>query len=270
MRYKLLAADMDGTLLNDARELTARTKDAIRRYAAAGGIFVPASGRPMCAMGLVAELLDSYTPFIVYNGAMAVTRLSNEVLFSITLSANVVPEIYEAGCERGLPVALWSRERLYINRDCEELRNYQQATNTRAELVGSPAALDALAKNGVTKVLWIDEPASIAGYQPEYRARFGGTVNCHGTRPEMFEFVDASASKALALRKVCERLGVPRDETVAVGDGYNDVPMLEYAGLGVAMENACDEAKRACARVTASNNDDGVAVLIDKLLTNSI
>jgi Cof subfamily protein (haloacid dehalogenase superfamily) len=268
MDYRLLAADMDGTLLNDNYELSPRTQAALRAWMASGRYFIPSTGRPLCAMDTVNAVFDddTDTPFIVYNGAMAVLRKSGKVLFSITIAPGLVPEIFRLGNERDLPVAIWCREKLYANKDCDPIRFYQEATNASAKFIDSPGEIEELAALGVTKILWMDYPEKVLIHQKDMQAHFGAKINCHATRPELFEFVSPDASKAAALEKISAYLNVPREKMAAVGDGYNDLSMLKYAGLSIAMGNAPEDIKKICGHVTLTNNEDGAAVWIERQL----
>ena len=266
MKYRLLAADMDGTLLNDNYELSQRTQAAMLKWVETGLYFIPSTGRPLCAMESVSSLFSEDMPFIVYNGAMGIMHRSKEVLFSIDLDPNLVPEIYRLGGERNLPVALWCRERLYANQNCDPIQFYEEATNAPAKIIDNLDEINALALLGVTKILWMDYPENILIHQRDMQAHFGDTVNCHATRPELFEFVAPAASKATALAKIGAKLGIARDKIIAVGDGYNDLSMLEYAGFSIAMGNAPDDIKKVCNHVTLTNNEDGVAVWIEEAL----
>ena len=267
MDYRLLAADMDGTLLNDDYAMSQATRAAIVKWKETGRYFVPSTGRPLCAMGGMMALFEKDMPFIVYNGAMAVMHRSKEVLFSITIAPALVPEIIKLGEERALPIAIWSQERLYANKDCEAIRSYQEATNLSAKIIKGEQEIYKLAEQGVTKILWMDHPEGVMRHQADMQAHFAGRINCHATRPELFEFVDPSASKALALEKIGRLLGVSREEMVAVGDGYNDLSMLNYAGFSIAMGNAPEDIQKQCDHVTLNNNDDGVALWIEDYLS---
>jgi hypothetical protein len=117
-------------------------------------------------------------------------------------------------------------------------------------------------------MLWIDYPERVKIHHADMQAHFKDRVNCHPSKPELFEFVETSASKALALEKVGNLLGFKREETAAVGDGYNDFSMLKYAGFSIAMGNAPQDIKDECDYVTLTNNEDGVAAWIEsRLLT---
>ena len=266
MKYKLLAADMDGTLLNDNRELTPRTVAALRKMVEAGIWFVPSTGRPLSRMGMISSLFDEDMPFILYNGAMVAMHLSGEVLHSVSLSPDTAKEVYQLGQERDLSIALWQNEKLYFNRDCPFTRQYGELHGSNPNLISEKSDLESLAQQGITKILWIDHPSRIINFFKEMAAHFGDSLNCHPSRPEFLEFVHAAASKAAAMEVIGARLGVSQAEMVAIGDGYNDLSMLQYAGFSVAMGNAPGEIKAVCNHVTCSNNEDGVAVFIEKHL----
>ena len=265
MKYRLLASDMDYTLLRDDYTISPRTQEAIHKWIAKGLYFVPNTGRPLCAMNEISALFDDDMPFIVYNGAMGVMHRSKEVLFSITLPPALVPEIYQLGNEQNIPVLIWSQEHLYTNSNNQYTRLYEEATNAPAKLIKSLGEVDELAAQGVTKILWMDYPENILRHQNNMHIHFGERVNCHASRPEMLEFVDQTASKATALEKIGTLLGVFREEMAAVGDGYNDLSMLKYAGYSIAMGNAPDEIKKVCDHVTLTNNEDGVAVWMEEV-----
>ncbi|MCL2487882.1 MAG: Cof-type HAD-IIB family hydrolase [Oscillospiraceae bacterium] len=266
MPYKLLAVDMDGTLLNSASELTERTKIAIRAAINRGILFVPATGRPMLGMGFLNELLDDDLPFIVYNGARVVTGKTEKVLFSKSLDFRFAKDIYALGVSRNIPVVIWRDERLFVSRDCAEIQKYRGISDAKMEIIGDIAMLS---DQAVTKMIWILPQEQAGAYQDEMNAYFNGHVNCHTSRPYLLEFVDTEASKGRALEEIGKIYGIDAKEMIAVGDSYNDLSMLEYAGLGVAMGNAPDDIQAVCQYVAPSNDEDGVAEVVEKFIVYS-
>ncbi|MCL1986668.1 MAG: Cof-type HAD-IIB family hydrolase [Firmicutes bacterium] len=264
---KILAADMDGTLLRDDMTVSERTQAAIKAWIADGRYFVPATGRPLLAMDMVTNFLEEDMPFIVYNGAAAIMHRSQRELFArFTLDPAVVPEICAMGKERDVRVLLWANEKLYATENNKYIQYYENATNAKSERLWDEEDIRAVAAEGVTKILWMDYPEQVLVHQQEMPRHFGGRVNCHVTRPELFEFVAPGATKGIALGKVAESLGVAHSETAAVGDSYNDVAMLEYAAVAIAMGNSRQEIKDICNEVTLGNNEDGVADWIEREL----
>lgn len=250
---------MDGTLLNDESKLTERTKRAVRAAVSAGILFVTATGRPMCASEEVNALFDDDLPFITFNGAAVVMGKSKKILFSSFLGADHVKEIYRLGIEYNVPVIVWSNETLWVSRDGEDVREYQKISAVPVNIIKD---IEDIAN--VSKMLWIDEPQKITLYQREMGGYFKGRVNCHPSRPEFLEFVSENTSKGAALCEIGKIYGIDKSEMIAAGDGYNDLSMLEYAGLGIAMQNAPEDVKAVCKYVAPSNNGDGVAKVIEK------
>jgi hydroxymethylpyrimidine pyrophosphatase-like HAD family hydrolase len=147
MKYKLLAADMDGTLLNDESKLTERTKAAVRAAVSAGVLFVTATGRPMCASEEVNALFCDDLPFITFNGAAAVMGKSKKVLFSSFLEAGYVKEIYKLGTEYNVPVIVSSNETLWVSRDGEDVREYQKISAVPVNIVKDIEELEQVIKH---------------------------------------------------------------------------------------------------------------------------
>ena len=262
-KYKMIAADMDGTLLNDESVLTPRTKAAIIKVVESGLLFVAASGRSMRGLEMVNELFEKDMPFISFNGATVLMGKSRKVLSSKYLSFNLANEVYDIGMSREIPMILWSDSHLWASRDCKITRKYREGYGVDMKIISNMADLK---DEGIFKMFWIDSKENIQHFQIEMKAHFGEKVNCHSSRPIFLEFVSPEASKGDAMVEVGKKFGIDRSEMIAVGDGYNDISMLSYAGLGVAMGNAPDDVKAVCGHVTLSNNADGAAVVMEEYL----
>jgi len=267
MKYKLIAADMDGTLLNDNLIITERAKSAIISAVEAGVMFIAATGRPMCALEKnINAFFTEDMPFIIFNGAAVMTCKSKKIMFSSPLQTDCVKQIYDLGLNRNvLAVVMWVGEELWVSRDCVAVREYQKLSGRELNIIHD---IEGFGSSGVSKMMWLDEPENIRGYHKEIKGyfNFNGNIDCYPTRPELFEFVNSAASKGAALCEIGRIYGIDKSEMIAVGDNYNDLSMLEYAGLGVAMENSPDDIKAVCQYVTLSNNDDGVAAVIEKFV----
>jgi len=263
LTYRLLAADMDGTLLNGDSIITQRTREALLKAIEKGVLFVPSTGRPMGGMSAVLTAFDFDMPMILFNGAMAVTTKTDRVLFSQGLDFSCAETIFAQGISRGYSVVAWAGERLFVSCEDEEIMQYQRKTGAELHVVADARPMRPY---GVTKMLWIIPPEDGPRCQAEMNALLSGKVNCHTSCPHLMEFVDAKASKGIALAEVGKAYGIAQKEMIAVGDGYNDVSMLEYAGLGVAMGNAPEDIKALCQDVTLSNDEDGVAAVIEKYI----
>jgi len=266
MKYKLIAADMDGTLVNDKSELTERTKQAILKAVAAGILFVTATGRPFSNVQNVKELLDKDMPFIVFNGAAAYMGKSEKLLFERFLDFDLAEEAFNIGQKKGIAQIVWTGPRLWGNRRCDETVRYESfSKNITMSIVTDLAAIKDEVR-GFSKVLWIDDPAKIKELSIEMRTHFGRRLQCVSSMSNFLEFISNDAGKGTALAEISKLYGINKSEMIAIGDGQNDIGMLEYAGFSIAVDNASDEVKAVCDYITLSNNDDGVAEVIEKYI----
>jgi len=268
MKYKLIATDMDGTLVNDKSELTDRTKEAIIKAVEAGVYFVTATGRPFSNVQGVNDLFkDRYDmPFIVFNGAAANMGQSGKLLFERFLDFELAKEAFDMGQELGIAQILWTGPRLWANRECKETKQYHSVCKGLDMTITTDLAAIKDEVEGISKVLWIDDPVYIKNISIKMREHFGERLRCVSSMSHFLEFVSIEAGKGSALAEIGRIFNIDKSEMIAVGDSYNDLCMIEYAGFGVAVENAPDDIKNKCDYITLSNNNDGVAEVIDKML----
>ncbi len=263
MAYKLMAVDIDGTLLDSRDRLTEVTKKAIRLGVENGLIFTISSGRPIQGIEHLNEQLNLDLPFITYNGAMVVMGKSRKILYEQKMAADDVKSIFSLGERYNTSIILWSNNTLYANRIDARTTKYSEGFRVEPVIIRDP---EEIAQKGVTKMLWYDEIELIDRYEKEVGQFLGDNINYHTSKPIYLEFVDKRASKAIAMERLGEHYGIKREEMIAVGDGANDLSMIEYAGLGVAMANAKDEVKAKADYITLSNDEDGVANVIYKFV----
>jgi len=202
-------------------------------------------------------------PFITYNGAVVVMGKSKKRLLERKLAPELCREAVSLGLETDAGVFAWVNDELYTFGEREHNDIYRRIAKFEPTLVTD---MDSILQNGADKALWSGPAEVIGALQTQMRAHFGARLNCHTSSPMLLEFVDPDASKAKAMEILGEHYGIERGEMAAIGDGYNDVSMLEYAGLGIAMANAPDEVKNMADRVTLSNDEDGVANAIYKFI----
>ena len=186
-------------------------------------------------------------PFITYNGAMVVMGKSGKILYEQRLSFEDSRDIIELGKKYNTAQMIWVNNGLFVTIMDERADKYKRIGRVEPVLAEDT---DELIKNGTTKVLWYDEVENIEKYQSEAGKVLKDTVVYHTSQPYFLEFVHKNASKAIAMEKLGEYFGIARSEMIAVGDGFNDLSMIEYAGLGVAMSNAPVELKEKADYVT--------------------
>ncbi|MBR1628971.1 MAG: HAD family phosphatase [Lachnospiraceae bacterium] len=272
---KTILLDIDGTLTNDEKVITPKTKKALLAAQEKGVRLALASGRPDMGLFKWAKELEMDTHhgiFVCYNGARVVDCESGEELFSQSLSKeearavlthlkqfDITPIIARGeymhttnvfGCTidyKGAPfnvVEYESRGNNYILCEHKDL----------AEWIDFP----------VEKILTAASPAYLRANYEEMQRPFADSLSCMFTGDFYFEYTAQGVNKAKAIDAAYTKLGITKDEMIAFGDAENDLPMLEFVGCGVAMGNAVDVVKEAADEVTLDNNSDGIAVSLEK------
>ncbi len=271
MKYRLLALDLDGTLLNEEFSISPRNRAAIRS-AVQHGIYVTlATGRMFRSTLPYARTLGIDLPLLTYHGALIKKSLGGEVLRHRSIPFELARELLERGEAQGFHVNLYLDDYLYVREENEHSAYYQSIAAIPLREVGSLSAF--LKKQGVepTKLTIIDmQPARLDDLQEKLRRDFSPELSLLQSRPHFLEVTHREATKGQALQFLSARQQIPRAAVAAVGDSYNDVDMLQFAGLGVAVANAPEEVKKAADRVARANTEDGVAEFIEEYLLKGI
>lgn len=258
MGYKLIALDVDDTLLNDDMVLTPRTATALKRAAEKGILIVPTTGRLKWGIVSIQEELGILGPSISCGGALVYSAAYQE-LASCFLEPDDTQAILTLAHEIGIHAQVYGEDCFYYERDNPFAQAYHKAYGLPGQVVPD------LYRHRIhtPKVLLSDTVERITSLQLLFLERLPHLTPLRSKR-NFLEFTHPDASKGGALAALAERYGIPREDVMAVGDGQIDISMLRYAGLGVAVENALDEVKAIAQVVTASNNEDGVALAIEK------
>lgn len=276
LKYRVAAIDLDGTLLTTKKQISEKNKKAINAYMESGGTVIVSTGRSFTgAKAFIGELKPN-GPVITNNGAILVDYTQEKILFEQGLSRDDAEKILRLGEDKDVDIIIWCRFKLYANRIDERTLDYGrrfgaiQPVEAGTDYAGvlSEDRFDRkygyLLDKGITKILWYtDEKKSKELGKIITDGMFDSVTVCN-SEPMFLEFFNKKVSKAIVLEKVCEELGFTRDDIIAMGDGENDISMLRFAGLGVAMINANDVTKLIADRVSESDNDnDGVAEILD-------
>ena len=259
MNYRILASDMDGTILRDDKTISEETKEALRAFREAGGYLIVSSGRPYPALTGYLKDLEPNAPMVTYNGAKIVDPVDGHAFFEENMLEDDAVRIMEEGEKRGHTVIVWTDDILYGSELNKNMEIYVYGTDTVPLKYESR---DFFRGRSVTKIILNDDPAKIAVTMKDM-----GAIGLAGTTwatsgPEYLEFYSSKVSKALSVDRVATMLGLSREDVCAVGDGRNDLEMIKYAALGVAMQNAPEDVRTRADFVTDSNESDGVAKLI--------
>ncbi|HPU00378.1 MAG: HAD family phosphatase [Firmicutes bacterium] len=266
MPYRLLAIDLDETLLDEHSRISLRNKRAIREAVKRGVIITISTGRMyLTSIPYVRELaLNTDWPMINYQGALIKTTESGEVLYHRPLANNLAVAAIAAAEELGQEVCAYVDERLYLNRENRYSQYYREKYNISVEVV-SPLHLF-LEQQGwnPTKITVFSWDGKFSKIKEALEPCCRNKLNMVVPYPYFLEFTDREATKGQALQRLARELGIRREEIIAFGDGHNDLDMIQYAGLGVAVANAVPELLEAADIVTAANTEDGVARVIEE------
>jgi Cof subfamily protein (haloacid dehalogenase superfamily) len=143
----------------------------------------------------------------------------------------------------------------------EHTERYSKLSGSERHLFDANS-VKSLAETGILKIIWMDKPESIAEHQKYSADNFVGGTRAVVSSPHLLEFMNEAPSKSAGIKIIADYYGINSAEIIAMGDNYNDIDMLKYAGLGVAMGNAPEEVKQAADFVTLSNEEDGVAAAL--------
>lgn len=268
MNYKMIVLDLDGTLTNRDKVITDKTRQALMEAQKRGKKVVLASGRPTYGVVPLAEELElgKYSGCILsFNGGIIMDCRTGEVLFQKKLPAEANRKIIGLAQEERVSSILTYQDGLIItdNEECPYVKIEAGINHLKVRQVGSMADY---VDFSVPKFLMCDDGDYLALTEARVKAALGRDFSVYRSEPFFLEILPKGIDKAQSLSQLLKVLGIEREEMIACGDGYNDISMIQYAGLGVAMENAVLPVRKAADYVTLSNNDDGVAHVVEKFL----
>ena len=260
MQVKLIAFDIDDTLLNRKKEITPLTKSALLRAQGNGVRLVVASGRLPYA-----EALDIFSHggyYMGFNGG-AVTNARDELIGKACLDRKYIQPVYDILRPYDVCTMVHRGDSIFSD------TKTNQYTQLEIDAVGLPVTpvddLPAFIDWEIPKFLIGGEPDVLKGLEQELLRALGDEVDIYLSAPWFLEVMPKGVNKGTGLQMICDDAGVDIGETIAFGDSYNDVFMLKTAGFGVAMGNAEDAVKEAADMVTEDCDEDGIAVALKVL-----
>ena len=274
MKKRLLFLDLDGTLLNDAKEITPGNREALERTLQRGHGVIITTGRPLKSALAQARRLGLDKPgcyTIAYNGAKVYDWDKQETIFSRTHEIPPVFRVFDKANEMGEHIQTYDALDVLVEPRCDDdaVRRYCQQVgmtfrvidDIRKDLKENPVkclVINYEKKDGLLKMQdWIREN------MPE--------MDCFFSCEQFLEVVPKGMNKGEAVKMLCKKLNVEIENAVACGDAANDLAMLKAAGIGVAMINGADEVKAAADYITTrDNNHDGVAEAADKFFYEEV
>ena len=266
MKYRIIALDLDGTLTNSEKKITEKTRKRLMDFQKNGGKVILASGRP--TMGIMPHAenlrLSEFGGYIMaYNGGCVIDCAAGKTMFSSNLPLSVVPEICDV--IKDYPVGINTSEGSSILVG-NEINKY---TETEARINGMDIKfVDNFAEYvnfDINKCLLHGEPDVICELEKILSGKYKGKLGIFRSEAFFLEIVPNGIDKAKSIDKLLKMIDIKTEQCIACGDGFNDISMLKYAGLGVAMSNAKQPVKDAADYITLSNDEDGIAHLLKRL-----
>lgn len=268
MTKKALVLDIDGTLTNSRKEITPATKAALQALMVRDGKVILASGRPTPGMRRYEKELEleKYGGYLLsFNGARVVDCVTGEIVCQKLLPLTILPGLYQFaeanGC--GLITYLWDEviSAFPPDRYVEMEARINGLPIRRVERFLKFVDFD------VNKCLMTAEPEKAEELERLLREKLEHVASVYRSEPYFIEIMPYGVDKATSLEMMLPVIGVTREDTVCCGDGFNDISMIRYAGVGVAMGNAQQAVKDAADYVTATNDEDGLVEVIQKFFT---
>lgn len=263
--YKMLALDIDGTLLNTKKEITPAVAAAVGGLQDRGIPVIIASGRPAQGIRHVADALNMKEKggyILSFNGGRITDCRTGETVYSRTVPSIYNKEICEYASHMEASLLTYDGENIITEKPDNKYVNIE-STVVRMNVRRVDSLLEELVFP-VDKFLLVGEPEYMMSRVKKMADHFKGRLNIFQSEPFFIEIVPLGIDKASSLEVLLQKRGMTKDELVACGDGRNDVTMIEYAGMGVAMANACDEVRAVADYITSSCDEDGVARAIEK------
>ncbi len=268
--YDVLVLDIDGTLVNSEKNVTENTINAIVEAQERGKTVAIASGRSISGIRKIAAKikLEKFGGYVIaYNGTTVINCKSGECVYNQTMPQELIKPVFEAAKEAKVGILVYRDERKeliagngvdeYIKADANACDISIREVNNFVQYVDFP----------VNKILLTGDPEYMIQVEKNMSEKFNGRLNVFRSDPCYVELLPKFVDKAVAVEKLVKYLDIKKNQVICIGDSYNDLPMIRYAGLGVAMGNAQEEVKNAADYTTLSNDDDGIVQVIEKFMT---
>ena len=269
---RAILLDIDGTLINSSHVITPKTRDALLKVQEQGVRLAIASGRADQGLYKWAKELEMHTHhgiFICYNGAKVMDCQTKEIYFHRTIPVKDARAVLDHLKNFDVHPIIAKDDTMYTDdvfagmihrgKNGPLFNVVQYEARSNGFILAETRDMVSFADFPIEKILTYGEPDYLENHWQEMREPFKDTLSCMFTAPFYYEYTAKNIDKAKAIDTVFRGLGYTPDELMAFGDAQNDLSMIRYAGLGVAMANAVDEVKEAADEITLSNNEDGIA-----------
>lgn len=261
MTYKLVAIDLDGTLLRGNHKISEYSKEILRRIDKLGVKVVIATGRSYSSARHKITDLNLDQPVVCYNGAMIRNGKNHEIIEHSSLDPAISRKLIEISRREDIHFHGFYNGEFLHEKVTESSKLYQDTSGLDGQVVNFDEYFD----HEYTKGMFIADHEILLPIEKEVREMFLDKIYMAFSKPFFLEVMDVSASKANALDRIIKKEGIKREEVIAFGDGLNDAEMLKFAGKAIIMKNGVDSLKSLYENSKYTNDEDGVAKYLEKL-----
>lgn len=264
--YKLVVIDLDNTLLNSSQKISEKNKETIKKVQQKGVEVMIATGRMFVSAYPYLKELGLEKEVIVYNGSMVKNIKENKIIYHNPIKKEYAKEIIKDIKSQDLHLNLYQNDKLYVDKDNEYKKRYEEISGINAIKVDN---LDQFDYDAPTKLLIIEDDRDKHQYYHKYlRETYNDIIDVTESKEYFIEIGAKGVNKGNTLQKIIQDKDIRQDEIIAIGDSYNDLEMLSFAQIGVAMENAAQKIKDMADVIAPHHENDGVALILDKLILN--
>ncbi|MED9904526.1 MAG: Cof-type HAD-IIB family hydrolase [Lachnospiraceae bacterium] len=267
MNEKILVLDIDGTLTTSAKDISPETKKGLMMIQERGHIVMLASGRPSPGMMRYAKELEleKFGGYLLsFNGARIINCRTGEIVYQRTLPSFVIPGLYDFAKEHHCGLITYCGDYVVSGTGMDEYIELESRINGMR--VRDVDDFVNFVNFDVNKCLMTAPPKEAEAYTKMLQEKYADTLSIYRSEPFFIEIMPKNVDKATSLERMLETVGLKKEDAICCGDGYNDITMIAYAGVGVAMANARDEVKAVADYVTKSNDEDGLLDVIHKFI----
>ena len=266
---KILVLDIDGTLTNSKKEITENTKNGLKNIMERGHVVMLASGRPTPGMKKYAEELEleKYGGYLLsFNGGKIIKCKTGEIVFQKTLPAHILSTLYKFATDNDCGLVTYLGDTVILGTRSDEYIELEAGIN------GMPIRpVDNMVEFvdfDMNKCLMTASVDRAPALEKKLQELIGDVASVYRSEPFFIEIMPKGVDKAASLDRMLCTVGLKRENAICCGDGFNDMTMIQYAGVGVAMENAQEKVKEVADYITKSNDEDGIVTVIDKFILN--
>lgn len=266
MDKKIIFLDLDGTLTNDEKKVTPLTQKALLEMQKAGHIVVLASGRPTPGILPVAKAveLEKFGGYIMaFNGGKIINAKTNEVVFEQVLDRKYISPLLKYAKENDIGLITYDDKRIIVG---TRMDKYIETESFINKIPVYETDMEEYVTYNPNKLLMTAPPEIATKHEQILAGKYKNQLSISRSADYFIEIMPKGIDKAASIEVLINKLKIRKENTIACGDGYNDISMVKYAGIGVAMENAVDEVKQVADYVTDSNNEDGIAKVVEKFV----